>query len=236
MSHYRIYIDESCHLEHDRSDVMAIGYIKANIDHIESLKNGIKDIKKKHGVLHELKWNTISNTKVSMYKELIDFFFENPIDFRCLLVKYKKRLNHDAFNMGDHDNFYYKMVYYLLSNDRINPKTDEYHVFLDIKDTKGKQKLNKIQEVFRNKDHGSTAFKSFQHIRSHEVQFIQLADIFIGAITYKARGLHLIEGGSVAKKDIVRYIEQRSGYVIDEGTEPWETKFNIFDHQPRIRV
>ena len=33
----------------------------------------------------------------------------------------------------------------------------------------------------------------------------------------------------------INYIEMKSGYVLDEGTEPGEIKFNIFDHQPRKR-
>ncbi len=233
MSKFNFYIDESCHIEHDLSNVMCIGYTKVEDSQILQLKDGIKAIKAKHGILHELKWNTISNTKLDMYKELIDYFFDSPIDFRCLLVKYKDRLNHQAYNQGSHDNFYYKMVFHLLSNVWINPNSDEYRVFLDIKDTNGREKLNMIEDVFENKYHGSSPFKTFQHIRSHEVQFIQLTDIFIGAVTYKARGLGEKENASPAKKELVRYIEEKSGYTIDEGTEPWETKFNIFDHQSR---
>jgi hypothetical protein len=46
MSHFRIYLDESCHLEHDIIDVKGIGYIKVNSDHLKSLTARIKDIKK----------------------------------------------------------------------------------------------------------------------------------------------------------------------------------------------
>ena len=140
-----------------------------------------------HGILHEIKWNTISNTHIEMYKELIDCFFDSEMEFRCILVKYKDRLDNQSFNNGEHDNFYYKMIYYLLVNPYTNPRESvDYRVFLDIKDTKGRAKLNKIHEIFKNKFHGKSPFISFQHIRSHESQFIQLADFFIGAVTYKA--------------------------------------------------
>lgn len=236
MSKFNFYIDESCHIEHDLSNVMCIGYLKVAESEMLKLKEEIKAIKANHGILHELKWNTISNTKLDMYKELIDYFFASPIDFRCVLVKYKDRLKHDEYNQGRHDIFYDKMVFYLLANVWLNPNTDEYRVFLDIKDTKGREKLNKIDDIFTNKYHGESPFKTFQHIRSHESQFVQLVDIFIGAITYKARGLCNKEEGSSAKKELVRYIEVKSGYSIDEGTEPWETKFNIFDHQSRKTI
>ncbi len=233
---FAFYIDESCHLEHDHFPVMCIGYIKVPEEKAEGIKQDIKAIKRKHGILHEIKWNTISNTHVDMYKELVDYFFNSPMEFRCILVKYKDRLDNLSFNNGEHDNFYYKMIYYLLVNPYTNPPMiNNYRVFLDIKDTKGRAKLNKIGEIFSHKFYGKSPFLSFQHIRSHESQFIQLADLFIGAVTYKARDLHTNEKGSPAKKELISYIETKSGYVLDEGTEPGEIKFNIFDHQPRKR-
>jgi hypothetical protein len=38
---------------------------------------------------------------------------------------------------------------------------------------------------------------------------------------------------SEAKIKLIEYLEQKSGYVLNEGTEPSESKFNIFNHQPR---
>lgn len=231
---YMIFIDESCHLEHDHIPVMCIGYVKVSAGSMEQVKQEIKAIKQKHSIFHEIKWNTISNTHVDMYKELIDYFFQSSMQFRCVLVKYKFDLDHQSFNQGEHDNFYYKMVYYLLANQDTNPLYNCcYRVFLDIKDTRGKSKLDKIQKIFSRKYDGESPFLTFQHIRSHESQFIQLADLFIGAVTYKARQLHQAEKGSMAKKILVKYLEMKSGYRLDEGTEPDEVKFNIFDHQPR---
>lgn len=235
MSIYNIFIDESCHLEHDASNIMTVGYIKVAESDAQDFKDEIKTIKRKYGVLQEMKWNTISNNSVAMYKELIDYFFTNPLYFRCLIVKYKDRLQHQIYNGGSHDIFYDKMIFYLLSNQWLNNNADEYRVFLDIKDTRGREKLVLLNNIFNNKFQNQSPFKHFQHIRSHESQFIQLTDILIGAVTYKARKLHLEENSSSAKKEIVSYLELKSGYDIDESTEPWETKFNIFDHQPRRR-
>ena len=33
--------------------------------------------------------------------------------------------------------------------------------------------------------------------------------------------------------EFIEYLEEASGFSLDEGTVPWETKFNIFDHQPK---
>ena len=230
---YRIFIDESCHLENDHFPVMGIGYIKVNDVDYEAIKTDLKQLKLSFKTPTELKWRKVSSSRMPFYKALVDYFFTHDICFRCILVKYKDKLDHDQFNHGEHDNFYYKMIYYLL---RPNAGTDQqYKVFLDIKDTWGRSKLRKIDEVFQAFHKGQSPFLQFQHIRSHESEFIQLADLFLGAITYKGRREHEKEDANPAKLELIRYLEEASGYSLDEGTVPWEEKFNIFDHQPRKR-
>ena len=235
MSKYTFFVDESCHLEHDASPIMCVGAIKVPDESIVKYKEDIKAIKRKYGILHEVKWNTISNTHVEMYKELIDYFFSSEMDFRCVLVSYKDRLDNESFNNGDHDNFYYKMIYYLLYNPYAYDylEATQYRAFLDIKDTRCRHKLDKINHVFDNKFHGQSPFVHFQHIRSHESQFIQLTDLFIGAIAYKSRSMDKEPNASPAKIEIINYLEAKSGYTLNEGTEPSEHKFNIFNHHPR---
>ncbi|MBN1363983.1 MAG: DUF3800 domain-containing protein [Syntrophaceae bacterium] len=230
MIKYDIFIDESCHLMDDYSkSVMAIGYIKVPRDDYHRIKLELNDIKLRHKTPMEIKWGKISESRLSLYIALIDYFFMNPIEFRCILVKYKERLDHDQFNQGSHDNFYYKLIYHLLNNPFVNPIGNQYRTFLDIKDTRGRDKIRKINEIFENKFYGKSPFIHFQHIRSEESVLLQLADLFIGAVTYKTRVLH----ESSIKNKIIEYLEEKSGYVLDESTEPWETKFNIFDHQPK---
>lgn len=227
------FVDESNHLENDNSPVMTLGYISLNERNWEEYKGIINEIKSKHHLYSEIKWTKVSMSKIDAYKELIDFFFESDMTFRCVLIKYKENLDHDQFNSGSHDNYYYKMVYYLLYNDYIDSSELEYKVYLDYKDTRGREKLRKMKEVFDNKFHQASPFIHFQHIRSDESVFIQLADLFIGAVAYRSKGLDQVKGSSEAKKSLIQYLEDRSGYRLNEGTVPWEEKFNIFDHQPK---
>jgi hypothetical protein len=227
---YDLFVDESCHLEHDKIPVMCIGYVKVPRRAYDELFKRLNEIKIQYKTPVELKWNKFSYSRIPLYKALVDCFFSTPLEFRCVIIKYKERLNHTQFNQGSHDNFYYKMIYYLL---RPNPLNLEYRIFLDIKDTRGKDKLNKIKEVFDNYHHGKSPFIHFQHLRSHENIFFQLTDLFIGAITYKTRQSYnpdLIHGG---KEEFIKYLEEKSGYVLSESTPPWESKFNIFDQQPK---
>lgn len=234
MSTYNIYIDESCHLQNDGCEVMCIGYTKLAKDNYTDLKKSIKAIKLHHRSPTEIKWNKVSLSRMPLYRSLIDFFFDAPIHFRCVLIKNKSILDHDQFNQGDQNNFYYKTVYLLLN--KSNPaENNQYNVLLDIKDTRGRDRLKKINEIFKNQHSGQSPFASFQHIHSHDNELLQLTDFFIGAITYKSR-METLKVHSQVKLEIISYLEGKSGYQLNEGTEPWETKFNIFDFQPRKPV
>lgn len=87
---------------------------------------------------------------------------------------------------------------------------------MDIKDTRGKERLSQIKTVFENKYYGESPFIHFQHIRSDENEFLQLTDLFIGAITYKSRKEHEKEGASSVKNEVIAYLEEKSGYLLNE--------------------
>ncbi len=228
---YSIYVDESCHLEHDGFPIMCIGYTKIEYKQYPVIKSAIKEIKLRHKSATEIKWSKLSMSRLPLYKEIIDFFFSSGIEFRCVLVKNKGNLDHETYNRGDHNAFYYKIIYLLLNNKYTNPKDEKYRVILDIKDTRGRQRLSELDKCLINKNEGNSPFKYFQNIRSHENELLQLTDLFIGAIAYKTRKEHEKENASKVKCEVIDYLEKRSGYHLDEGTIPWEHKFNIFDFQ-----
>jgi hypothetical protein len=231
---YDLFLDESCHLEHDRISVMTLGYIKVPHTVCQELRLGIRQIKEKHGKFKELKWSKFSVKKLALYKELVDYFFDKPLEFSCILVKFKERLDHSDFNMGRHDNYYYRIIFHLLQP---MPSDGDYRVFIDYKDTKGKEKLSKIKEYLNEKCGDASPFEQFQHLRSHENEFFQLTDFFIGAIAYKSRvNIEGVLPENQAKLEFIQYLEKKAGFSLDEGTTPWETKFKISDHQAPFRL
>ena len=231
---YNIYIDESCHLEHDKSEVMCIGYTKINQEDYLSVKQAIKEIKLKHKSPTEIKWNQLSMSRWELYKELIDFFFVSTIEFRSVLVKSKKNLDPERFNREDKNSFYYQTLIFLLNN-KTSYGDDVYRVYLDVKDTRGKTRLALLEDEILEKHNGNSPFKYFQHLHSNENELLQLTDLFIGAICYKARPEYKNENASKIKQMVVDYLETSSGYVLDDGTEPLETKFFIDDFQVKLR-
>lgn len=225
---FNIYIDESCHLEHDDSNVMCIGYTVIDSEKYDVLKKNIKALKLKHKTPTEIKWNKLSNSRWQLYKELIDFFFFNQIEFRAILIKEKNNLKTNDFNRLDHNSHYYKTLSLLLRNKILNDYRS-YNVYLDVKDTRGKQRIKYLKKELSLHYPSESPFKNFQHLHSSENEFLQLTDILIGAICYKARGLKDSSNASEIRLKIVDYLESFYGYVLDDGTEPWDTKFYIDD-------
>jgi hypothetical protein len=116
-------------------------------------------------------------------------------------------------------------MYYHLISVILKPQC-RYHIYLDIKDTRSNLKLEKLHDVLCNStlDFSRKAVARLQHIRSHESSQIQIADLLIGAMSYRSRDL----GGNVGKQRVIERISQRSGYSLARSTLPREEKFNIF--------
>src|SRR5690625_4812944 len=214
----KIFIDETSHLEHDGHYNMCIGYIQVPEEEYDLIKANIKKIQLKYHSPFELKWNKFSKSRLPYYKALVDYFFESPLCFRCVLVKPKSRLDHLQFNKGSHDNFYYKIIYYLIKK---SVKEHSCDIYLDIKDTRSIQKIRKIKEIFQSELKTSEPFRRIQHLRSEDNVFIQLADFFIGAVSFKGRALNENEGfDNPHKQEFIEYIETKSGFYLDDGTPP----------------
>ena len=115
MTEYNLYCDESCHLEHDDSDVMVLGALIIPKDKRQEITENILQIKARYGV-----------------KALLNcFFLDDDMRFRVLVAK-KTRLNHEAWSQS-HNDWYYKMYFTMLN--RLFDSTNTYNVYVDIKDT-----------------------------------------------------------------------------------------------------
>ena len=237
MTEYNIYCDESCHLQkiiEGEKNVMVLGALWCLKEKRKEISNRLREIKVKYGLPpdFEVKWHKVSPAKKDFYLNLIDYFFDdNDLHFRALVVPDKSILNHDKFNQ-DHDDFYYKMYFDLIKV--ILDPSHSFNIFIDIKDTKSQQKIDKLKEVLRNShyDYNQRIVKNIQQIKSHEVELLPLADLLIGAIGYVNRELHSNE----AKVEIVKRMQQRSGYSLTQSTLYREEKTNIFIWKPKSQT
>jgi hypothetical protein len=224
---FNIYCDESCHLQHDGQKVMVLGAIWCPLDKSREIAVRIREIKHKHGLAlgFEVKWTKVSASKMDFYLDLLDYFFDDDdLHFRALIVPDKSKIDHGAFLGQDHDTWYYKMYFDML---KVLLSPDErYRIYLDIKDTKGTEKVKKLHEVLCNSlyDFSREIVERVQLVHSHEIEQLQLADMLIGAISYVNRELH----GNAGKLALIKRMQDRSGYNLGRTTLYREEKVNLF--------
>ena len=232
-----IYCDESCHLENDNEKIMALGAVYCPASKKSEIFQILSELKKKHNLIpknkknlndnrayYELKWNKVSLAKINYFKDVLDYFFaDDDLHFRVLVVPNKSKLDYEKFN-HTHDSFYYKMYFSMLKV-ILNPQR-AHHIYIDIKDTRSREKVHKLEQVLRNDkyDYAKEIIKKVQQVRSHEVELIQLADLLTGAVAYVNRDLN----GSKAKNLLIDHIRHRSKYSLIKSTLIREQKFNIF--------
>lgn len=213
---FNIYCDESCHVENDHKSFMFLGSVSSAYNQVKLHTEYIKELKKKHNFYAEIKWTSVSKSKIHFYTELVEYFFATDLKFRAVGVE-KTRINNEAFNKS-YDDFYYTMYYYLL-NHNLN-SLYSYNVYLDIKDTLSAHKVNKLKDILNAK---FGVFRTVQNIRSHESLLMQLTDFMMGAVSY----LHNDEKKlNAAKLQVIEKIKHHSND--DLLRTNYSAKLNLF--------
>ena len=98
---YNVYCDETCHLEYDNSNVMVLGAVWCPQAKLREINERIRQIKKRNNVSEamEMKWTKISPAKVDLYKDLVNYFFDDDdLHFRGVIIPDKTRLNHERYH------------------------------------------------------------------------------------------------------------------------------------------
>lgn len=239
--HINIYCDESCHLQNDKQSVMVLGAIHCSASKKDEIFLRIDELKRKYDLIpkhnkhpkenrtyYEIKWNKVSKSQINFYRDVIDYFFDDDdLSFRVLVVPDKSLLDYQKYG-HTHDTFYYKMYFSMLKV-ILQPEFG-HNIYIDIKDTRSREKVHKLENVLRNEkyDYNKEIIKKVQQVRSHEVELVQLADLLIGAVSYVNRGLN----SSDAKNELIERIRQRTRYSLLKSTLIKERKFNIFIWEP----
>ena len=227
MTEYNLYCDESCHLEHDDSDVMVLGALIIPKDKRQEITENILQIKARYGVKArtEVKWTKASMPKIDLYKDLLNcFFLDDDMRFRVLVAK-KTRLNHEAWSQSHND---------WLLQDVFHHAEQAVRFHEHLQRVRGHQghalraTSEKLEEVLANShyDFNHECIKKVQPIRSDEVQMMQITDVINGAVCRANRTT--IPQPSGAKAEIIDYIRMRSKLRLTQSTTLGTRKFNIF--------
>lgn len=234
MKRYNVYCDESCHLEKDSSPVMILGAMYCPEERKKQIYEEIRSIKTKHNIstFFEIKWTKVSESKIDFYLDLLHYFWDNQdLLYRGLVASGKQSLDHDKYNGGDYDLWYYKMYYRML--DPVISPNKKYHIMVDIKDTRGGKRVAKLREVLCNNiyDFKKEVIDQIGQINSKESEILQLADLINGALAFYHRGLVENPDSNQGK---IRFVKELQKHVdLDNNTKYGERKFNLFIWEPK---
>ncbi|MEO6286661.1 MAG: DUF3800 domain-containing protein [Dyadobacter sp.] len=221
---FEVYCDESGLEALTRKDAhlyTGIGGIWIPSDCRDALKHGIAEIKEKHKVYGELKWQKFSPAYYELYKDVIDFFFQsNFIRFRVVLIEATK-VDHIKFNNQDAELGFYKFYYQLLQHWIFD--FNNYDIFLDLKVNRNKGRLRELEKVLDNANLTSD-IKQVQGLPSEQSVGIQLADVLTGLVVAKFNG----EITSKGKLSLIEYVEKAHLSRSISPTGKWEEKLNVF--------
>lgn len=225
---YNIYLDES-RIDNTNDNHMVIGGVFVARDKVRQIQKKIKEIKKEHNFNGEIKWVYVDERKMEFLKSLSVYLLQLPskdFSFHCIVVK-KDEVDYEKYHNGDKELAFFKFIYELLKQ-RIKNNT-LYYIFLDYKPTKIKERIDNLYDFLKKHiyfNNNGTEIKHLQAYDSKENVFIQLADLFSGAVGYHYND-NYPEG--TKKDEFAKFIANKVGNNRLYFSSPrGEDKFNIF--------
>ena len=212
-----IYCDES---RQTADRYMVLGGVITTREVEPLFVNTMQLYRQSHKMFAELKWTKVSDQKLAEYQALIDLFFSlnRSIHFKAIVID-TQEIDHRKFNHNDPELGFYKLLYQFLLHSfgaYLNPN-DRCLVFLDQRTT-SHYKLSTLCAILNNGLHKKfpqlvQPIRNIQAVNSKKSDFIQIADILMGAIGYQMNGAHMRSGAKKSKVILAEYIAQKSGLV-----------------------
>lgn len=184
-------------------------------------KSVIHDLRDRHRIGGEFKWQKVSPSKLSFYTEIIRWFLstEDRLRFRCIVVDWKK-VKFGQFHGNDQELGFYKFYYQMLHHWILD--FNRYAIFCDFKSNRLPDRIHVLQSCLKASNLTSTS--TVQAIRSRESVLMQLCDVLTGMVCASVNGKL---GNETAKAKLVNQLESSLGRSIAHTVRD-ELKFNVF--------
>ena len=218
-----VYCDESgleALTRRDAHDYTGIGGLWMHSDYRSLFKASMNDIKAKHNIKGEIKWQKVSPAFFGLYEDVITYFFSTPqLRFRVILIE-SRIVDNIKFHDKDAELGFYKFYYQLLHHWILD--FNNYKIYLDYKVNRNKGRLKVLKKVL-NASNITSDVQQVQALLSEQSLGIQLADVLTGLVTAKFNRKTI----SAAKNELIDCVEKHLGRTIAH-TPKFEEKFNVF--------
>lgn len=175
----KIYCDESCHLQYDKSNILVLGALFCHEKNLKKIKNEFYSIKTKYHLTsnHEIKFTNVSKSKIKLYCELMNLIFKYDLKYVAYGLYH---FNKEILPKQQFDALYYNLYENLLDKET-NPKFC-YKIYIDRKDTRGFNKLKTLNDHLceSKADINHNIILSINEVESHTNPLIQLSDLLTG--------------------------------------------------------
>lgn len=227
MGRYNIFCDEAAI---NSARYMLIGGLWMPWEAEEPARARLAQVRADCNLTAEMKWVKVSQGKLEAYKSFVDVFWQVPeISFKCIVVD-THELDYRIFHKNDKELGFYKFYFQLISR---NLAAD--HLYWLYTDERRNRKANRLDtlKVITNrwwmKRGGVESLQKVEPRQSHAEDFIQLADLLLGAFAYAWNE----RKESPAKLAFCSHISARLGWrTLRAATSPRALKVNVWKWQP----
>ena len=223
---FEVYCDESrpdlLGSSNPQARFMVIGSLWLKAEDRETFKHELHDLRDKHKIGGEFKWQRVSPSRVEFYKELVAWFnnLGDRLRFRCIAVD-QQQINLKLFHEDDQELGFYKFYYQLLHHWVLD--CNEYDFFVDFKSNRRRDRLEVLRRCLDYSNLSSKVCK-VQAVRSEESVLIQLVDVLTGMAAYR---LNEKTKETSAKFSVLDHFEKLRESSVSP-TYKSEQKFNVF--------
>lgn len=231
---FHIYGDES---RQTKDKYMLFGGIMVKEAIIPSLEVKIKNWRENNRMYAELKWTKVSKGKLEVYKELVSLFFslatQRLLTFKSVVFDTSK-IDYKKHYSGDKELGFYSLMAEFLPHFRKSIVSHEQRLLVFLDERNSHYSLSDLKALSNQKSRelyemNVELVRNIQPIRSHESDFLQIADILMGAVGYHYNRCHHRPHASEAKIDLAQYISNKVG--LKELTQPIEREdFEILEY------
>jgi len=212
-----VYCDESRHDGHADHRYMAIGGLWVPRETKAAISRRFRDLKRTLKLNAEIKWSKTSGERLDAYKRLADFFFQEDLHFRVIIV------DQQQFD-GDRELGFYKFYFEMLI--KWLTKDNQYLILLDFKQNKGADRYTTLRRVLERKLNGVAWISDLTVIDSRQAPLAQLCDLLVGAVAAAHCGEITERSPKAALAAHMAAALKRPGLNFISGSPVFE-KFNI---------
>ncbi len=223
---FDVYCDESrpdlLSSNNPKAKYMLIGSLWLPYNKRNEFKKDIHDLRNKHKVGGEFKWQKVSPSRINFYKELIGWFnaMGEQLRYRCIVVEHKQ-VNLALYHNGDQELGFYKFYYQLLHHWIFD--WNEYNVFVDCKINRNRDSLKDLKRCL-SLSNLTSVITQVQAIPSKESVLMQAVDVLTGIAAYR---LNKNINEKSAKSELLYELERLLGRQL-RPTGRGEHKYNVF--------